>query len=164
MFRECEMDHHSGSQDRAIIEYLWFSGKGSRIDNPQPNSSPEFSPPKHWPGEGSLGWTAFYPGDVSTSTTRTGRKGACNTLTGPGRSSPRGLSPAGMGIIVCLSFVNVSHHGAASIPSPFLAHAPDLCHGRPGLRPFRRGRLCSGRLFRPGSHPGGSLVAPSRCR
>lgn len=114
--------------------------------------------------QGSLGWTALYPGAVSASTIRTGRKRACNTPTGPGGSSQRGLSPAGVGIIVCLSFVNISHHGAASIPFPFLAHAPDLCHGRPGLHPFRRGRLCSGRLFRPGNHPGGSLVAPSRCR
>lgn len=59
------MDHHSGRQDRAIIEYLWFSGKGSRIDNPQPNSSPELSPPKHWPGrllglDGLLSWRRLY--------------------------------------------------------------------------------------------------------
>lgn len=103
-------------------------------------------------------------GAVSTSTTHTDREGAYNTLTGPDRSSPQGPSSAGVGIIVCLSFVKVSHHGAASIPFPFLAPGPVLCHDRPGLRPFRRGRPCFGRLFRPGNHPGGSLVAPSRCR
>lgn len=56
----------------------------------------------------------------------TGRRGPClqYTLTGPDRSSPRGLSLAGVGIIVCLPFVNVSHHGVLPLSPPPSSPAP----------------------------------------